>query len=104
QNWRVFENSACNGEALLLSTGEQTSFIANDCLVVLWLRHDEIVGISGFGGPVNFFRCSVQAAELDIVKNGIVKQKRFLSNEPHLFAQRFLRDEAQILPIDFHRA
>src|SRR5206468_12063118 len=84
--------------------GEQASLIANNRLVVVWLRHDEIMGISGFGRLVNIFRCSVQAAELDIVENGIVKQERLRSNEPHLFTQRFLRDGAQILPIDVHRA
>src|SRR6266536_2598216 len=83
---RILKDSACNGKALLLPAGEQASLIANNCLVVLWLRHDEIVGISGFGGLVNFFRCSVQAAELDIVENGIVKQERLLGDEPHLLA------------------
>src|SRR6058998_2618 len=101
QNWRVFENSACNGEALLLSTGKQASFVANDCLIALWLRHDELVCVSGFSGLVNFLWRSAQPAELDIVKDCIVEQERLLCDEPHPFTQRFLRDRAQILSIDF---
>src|SRR6266566_2872113 len=40
---RVFQDGARNREALLLTTREKTAFVANDRIVTLWLRHDEIV-------------------------------------------------------------
>ena len=39
-----------------------------------------------------------------LLENGIVKQKCLLRDETDLFAQRLLRQAAQILAIDAHRA
>src|SRR6266699_6932440 len=91
KNWRVFQNSARDGEALLLAAGEKTSFVANHCLVTVWLRHNEVVRVGSSCGFVNFFRRSVQPAKLDILEDRVVEQKCLLGDKPHLFAQGFLR-------------
>src|SRR5215475_15660394 len=89
---RVLQNSACNSEALLLATGKKAAFVANHRVVPLWLSHDELVRVSCLRSFVNLFLCRVQLSELDVVKDRVVKQKRLLSDEPDLIAQRFLRD------------
>ena len=43
KNRRVFQDGARNRETLLLSAGEKTSFVTDDCFVAVRLRHDEIM-------------------------------------------------------------
>ena len=49
---------------------------------------------------VNLFRSGVEASELDVVKDGVVKQKCVLGDKTNLFSQRLLRERAQIAAID----
>src|SRR5882757_10410067 len=85
KDWRVFKHRARDGKTLLLTAGKTTSLIANDCLVSLRLGHNEIVRVGCSRRFANFFRRGIEPAELDIVEDRIVKQERFLSNEPDLF-------------------
>ncbi len=87
QNWRVLENSACDSKALLLTAGKEAAFVANYCFVTLWLRHNKIVGIGRSRRFTNFFWRRIEPTELDIAEDCVVKQKRLLRDEPHLFAQ-----------------
>src|SRR6476620_3540678 len=87
QNWRVLENSACDGKALLLPAGKKAAFVANYCFVTVWLGDNKIVGIGRSRRFVNFFRRRIEPAELDIAEDCVVKQKRLLRHETHLFAQ-----------------
>ena len=82
---RIFQEGARDGQALLLATGEQTALVADDGLVTLRLGHDEIVRKRGPGGLVHLFPGGVEPAELNVFKNGVVKQKCFLRHEPDLF-------------------
>src|SRR5215468_8124270 len=103
KNRRVLQNSACDSEPLLLAAGKKAAFVPNHRVVTLWLSHDELVRVSCLGGFVNLFLCRVQPSELDVVKDRVVKQKRLLSDEPDLIAQRFLRDRTQITAVDLYR-
>src|SRR5438874_12999802 len=102
KNWRVLQNSAGDGKTLLLAAGKKASFVANDSLVALWLGHNKVVRIGRSRRFVNFFRRRIEPAELDIAEDRIVKQEGLLSDEPNLFAQRFLRHRAQISTIDLY--
>src|SRR4029077_14058631 len=73
QNWRVLENSACDGQTLLLTTGKKASFVANYCFVTFWLGDHKIVGIGRARGFANFFRRRIEPAELDIAEDCVVK-------------------------------
>src|SRR5205823_13665452 len=86
----VFQQRARDGQALLLSAGEEATFIADYRFVGVRLRHDEIMGEGGAGRGVNFFRSRVEASELDVVKDGVVKQKCVLRHKTNLFPQGFL--------------
>src|SRR6476660_1061191 len=87
QNWRVLENGACDGKALLLAAGKKAAFVANYCFVTVWLGHNKIVRISCSRGFANFFRRRIEPAELNIAEDCVVKEERLLRDEPHLFAQ-----------------
>src|ERR1700730_1399253 len=69
----VLQQRASNGETLLLSAGKQTAFVTYDRFVTVQLRQDEIVRKSGLRGRVNLLRRGVEAPELDVVENRIVK-------------------------------
>ena len=63
ENGGVLEERACDGEALLLAAGKETAFVANHGLIILRLRHDEIVRVSGLGGGINFLLRRVEPAK-----------------------------------------
>ncbi len=73
KNRRIFQDGARNCETLLLSAGEKTSFVTNDCFVAVSLRHDEIVGECGVRRFINLFRRGIEPPELDVFENGVVK-------------------------------
>ena len=56
-----FSKRARDRQPLLLAAGKQTTFVADDRLVTLRLRHDEIVRESGPRRRVNFFLRSHRA-------------------------------------------
>src|SRR4030081_3005547 len=99
---RVLEQCARDGEALLLATGEQTTLIANLRFVTLGLGYDKIVRKRSVGGGIDFIARSVESPKLDVVENGVVKQKRVLRDEADLFAQRFLRERPQVVAVNSH--
>src|SRR5215472_16008446 len=101
---RVLQSSACNSEAWLMATGKKAAFVANHRVVLLWLSHDELVRVSCVCGFVNLFLRRLQLSELNVVKDRVVKQKRLLSDEPDVIAQRFLRYQAQVTAVDLYRA
>ena len=58
------------------------------------------MGESGPRRLVNLFLGRIEPAELNVAENGVVKQKCLLRDETDLFAERLLRERAQILAID----
>src|SRR5205823_5795728 len=64
------------------------------------LRDDEVMRERGACDGVNLFRSGVEASKLDVVKDGVVKQKCVLGDKTNLFSQRLLRERAQIAAID----
>src|SRR5262249_55409977 len=104
ENRRVLQNSACDGEALLLAAGKKAAFVAYHSVVPVWLSHNELVRVSCLRGSVNLFLSRLQLSELDVVQDRVVKQKRLLSDEPDLVAQRLLGHRAQVMAVDPYRA
>jgi hypothetical protein len=70
----------------LLTAGKQTALVSDNGFVALWLCDDEIVRIGGLRGGENFLCCGVEPAELNVLEDGVVKQKCVLSYEPNLLA------------------
>jgi len=49
QDGRIFQKRARNRNALLLSAGQKTALVADDCLILVRLLHNEIMCIGPFG-------------------------------------------------------
>src|SRR6185295_17453473 len=90
ENRSVLEQSPRNRDALLLPAGKETTFVADERLVAFRLRHDEVVRVGVFCRRVNFLLSRVEAPELDVLQNGVVKQEGILRDEPDLLAERAL--------------
>ena len=67
ENGRVLEQRPGDGEALLLSAGKETAFVADERLVALRLGHDEVVRVSGLGRGLDFLLGRIEPAELDVL-------------------------------------
>jgi hypothetical protein len=104
QDGGVLQNRPRNGESLLLTARKQHPLVPDHGVVFLRLRQNELMGICRLGGVINLFARGIKPAEKDVLVDGIVKQKRLLCNETELFAQRCLRQSAQVMTIDSHCA
>ena len=82
ENGRVLEQGPGDGEALLLSAGKETALIADQGLVALWLRHDEVVRISRLRRGLDFFLRRIEPAKLDVFQNCVVKRKVSCETSP----------------------
>src|SRR4029079_18187136 len=69
-------------------------------LVAFRLRHDEVMRVGRFCRRVNFLLRRIEAPELDVLQNGVVKQEGILRDEPDLLAERALGQGTQIVSID----
>src|SRR6266404_5114132 len=87
QDRRVLQQRARDGEPLLLSAGKETTFVADNRVVTVRLRQNEIVRERRLRGDVNFVERRARPAELDVFEDRVVKQKRFLTDETDLLAQ-----------------
>ena len=84
KNRCVFQQRARDRQALLLSTGKHATFITDYRLVAIWLGDNEVMREGGAGRGVNLFRSSVEPSELDVVEDGVVKQKCVLRHKTNL--------------------
>src|SRR5438105_15741236 len=66
ENRRIFQERAGDGQALLLSAGKKTAFVADDRLIAVRLRLDEIVRERGSRRFINLPRLRIEPAELNI--------------------------------------
>src|SRR5205823_8176200 len=64
-----------------LSLHDALPIFADDRLITLRLRHDEIVGKGGARCPINLLLGGIESSKLNVAANGVVKQKCFLRNE-----------------------
>ena len=90
KNGRILQDRPRNGDPLLLTAGKQHPFVADNGVVLVRLLQDELMCVSHLGRLINVLACRVQPAKEDIVVDGIVKQKRVLSHQSDLLAQRLL--------------
>ena len=80
----IFQESAGNGEALLLSAGELAAFVADNGVVAFRLSEDEIVGEGLPGGFFDFRFGGIGAAEEDVVVDGVVEKEGVLGDDAYV--------------------
>ena len=69
----IFQDAACNRDALLFTAGECSTAFTNYGLESIRQRHDEIIAAGLLSSCIDFFLCGVRFAYADIVVNGILE-------------------------------
>ena len=99
QDGRILQQSAGNGDALLLSAGNGNAALTQHGLKAILEIHDIIPHICQSCGTVELFRSGIVHAKADVVGNGIREQEVILW---HIGAGRAYRPDGNtvyILPI-----
>ena len=104
QDGGVFEQRAGDAEPLLLPAGEHAAFVADDRLVALLLREDELVGVGQFRRRLDLRARGVEPAVADVREDGVVEKEGVLIDHRDVLAERGLRDLADVVPVDADRA
>ena len=100
EDWRALEDRARDCDALLLAARQLQPALADLRSISLRQRADEFVDLGVLGGRSYFRLARAVAAIADIIGDRIVEQHRILRHHADGFAQRSLRDLADILAID----
>ena len=97
QDRRVLEQRARDGETLALPARELLARLADDVVVALRQRHDELVGVGRGGGLAHPFERHLAATVGDVVAHGVVEEDRLLRHQAH---QRAQVRERQVTDVD----
>ena len=101
---RVGGQRAGERDELALAGGQLRAALADRRVVAVLERHDELVGADGVRGGADLLARRVGPAEGDVLGDRAAEQKALLRDDAELAAQRRLRDVAQVVAVDEHRA
>lgn len=77
----VLEEGAGDRDPLALAAGEAAAILADLGFVTLGLLKDEIMGVGGAGGGLDFLLGRIRAGEKDVVAECIREQEGILTDE-----------------------
>src|SRR5437763_8698223 len=97
---RVLEYRARDGDPLSFSAGEHHAALADNRLVLLGERDDEVVDIRGACCIDHVSERRTRAAVGDVVRDRFVEQRRILRDDANRFTQTAGRYRSQIASID----
>src|SRR5581483_250728 len=105
QDRRVFEDRARDREPLALTAGELEPELADDRVVALRHRHNEIMGVRRLRRSDDVLHALRRVAVRDVAPHRIVEEKGVLRDHAYLGTQRFQREVADIVAVerDFSR-
>ena len=101
---RVFENGAGDGDALLFATGERAAALADDGVIAVRQRHNEVMAAGLLCRFDHLLLRGVRLAEEDVRADGIVEQIHVLEHHGDVAEQTAAGELAQIVPADADRA
>ena len=104
KDWRILEDGACNGEALLLTAGELDASLADMRVVSVRQCFDEFVGVCDAGGFDRFLPALSGIAIEDIFEDGPIKEESVLQHHADVGAQRVQGDVSHVDSVDKHPA
>ena len=78
QNFRIRQNSPCNGQQLLLSLRYVAGFFVENHLITVWQGLDKVVYVSRFGRFNDLLVGCVKMSIADIFHNRPIEQPRIL--------------------------
>lgn len=96
----VAQEGAGEGETLALSAGERGAALADDGLITVGERHDEVVGEGGAGGSFDLGFGGFRATEEKVGANGVDEEDGVLGNERDLAAKVGEAQVAQVVAVD----
>src|SRR5258706_10105860 len=99
QDWRILEESTCDGESLPLAAREGDPSFTDFGLVSLRHRHDKFVSARGTGCSLNLLNGYPWSSICDIFTNAGREQNRLLQHKCDVLAQGLQGEIAQISPI-----
>ena len=99
QDGCILEQSACDGDALLLAARDGHAALAQHRLVAILEVHDVIPHIGQTCSPVDLLRCGVVHTEPDVVGDGIREEEIVLRNVGTGVAHRVDGDGVDVLAV-----
>ena len=100
QDRRVLQDRPGDGHALALPARQPRAPIADDRVVAVGQRRDEVVGVGGHGRGHHLIVAGVQPAVADVLRHGPAKEGRFLRHQADLATQAVDGHVADIHAID----
>ena len=104
QHRRVLQEDSCDGDPLLLTTGEQDTSLADIGLITLRHRCDVVRDLRLRSRKHHLFHRRIEATVADIVGNASSEQEHVLRNDADVLVQGLLRHHADIVPVEVDRA
>ena len=100
QDARILEDHACQRDALLLAAAQPIAALADDRIVPIRQRMDELVDIGDPAGRFQLLLAGIQSGILQVGADRIVEEIRFLGDHADLCRQRLKRHVAQVVTVD----
>jgi len=91
QDARVLEEHSSDRETLALAAGELVAAFADDGLVAVRQRRDEVVNVGRGRDLGELFVGCVRLGVSQIRRDGVVEEVRLLRDDPDVASQRFQR-------------
>ena len=104
QDARVFQKDARDRDALAFAAGELVAAVADDRLVPLRQRADDVVDVGGLRRRFDLGLRRAEPAVADVPGHGVVKKVRLLRHDPDVRAELVDVDRAHVLAVDRNRA
>ena len=102
QDWCVPEQRPGDGDALALSAGQPQSPFTDHGPIALGQTDDEVMGVGGAGGGLQFLGRRLGLAEAQVVLDGAVEQVGVLAEDGELAANLVEAELADIAAADAH--
>lgn len=83
-DFRVVQNSACDGHTLTLAAREVIAALTDHRVVAVRQARDEFVAVSDLGGSHHVFKGRFGLSIADVVKHRAVKKERLLQHHADL--------------------
>ena len=99
-NGRIFQDRACDGDALLFAAGERAAAIADDGVIAVRQRHDEIVAARLFRRRDHLVLRRVGLAEEDVCTDRVVEEVDVLEDHRDVREQTVAGKFAQVVSAD----
>ena len=99
-NGRIFQDRACDGDALLFAAGERAAAIADDGVIAVRQRHDEVVAARLFRRRDHLVLRRVGLAEEDVCADRVVEEVDVLEHHRDVREQTVAGKFAQVVSAD----